>query len=132
MESFGLNEYDVDQLIDDVSRAAFFEECVKSAKAPITTKIIANWIINKKADMSLDPDKFVYKIFDSIKVVDISLEIMSGATAGVIAAFPNAVTDYKAGKEQAKMFLFGNILKELKGNGDKKVIMDLLEEKLKT
>ena len=48
----------------------------------------------------------------------------------VIAAQPKAVADFRAGKEQSKMFLFGTVLKELKGKGDKQKVMTLLVSKL--
>ena len=45
-------------------------------------------------------------------------------------ANPKAVTDFKAGKEQVKIFLFGMVLKELKGKGDKGKVMSALSTHL--
>lgn len=47
-----------------------------------------------------------------------------------IESNPQAVADYKAGKEKALMAIFGACMKELRGNGDPQVIRTLLIEKL--
>ena len=48
-----------------------------------------------------------------------------------IAANPQAVEDFRAGKEKALMAIFGACMKELRGNGDPQVIKALLEQKMK-
>ena len=50
---------------------------------------------------------------------------------GAIAANPQAVADFKAGKTKAIQALFGACMKELKGAGDPMVIKTRLEEKMK-
>lgn len=131
MKEFGLPEYDVDQLLDDTDRAAYFEACVKFAKTPVTAKSIANWIINKKADMAHSPEKFLAAIAAASAVDDVPNDDIESAISTVLAAQPKAVADYKAGKEQVKMFLFGMVLKALKGKGDKGKVMELLITKLR-
>lgn len=130
VKTFGLPEYDVDQLLDEPERALFFEACVKLVKPPVTAKMIANWIINKKADISMAADKFVSLISAANTVEDVSDDVITKAVSDVLSANPKAVSDFKAGKEQVKMFLFGNVLKILKGKGDKKKVMDLLQKAL--
>ena len=130
VKSFGLSDYDVTQLLDEPERAKFFESCVNVAKAPVTAKMVANWIINKKADSSLPPEKFVSIITAANVVEDVSDDVITKAVSEVLAANPKAVADFKAGKEQVKMFLFGNVLKTLKGKGDKKKVMEILQKGL--
>ncbi len=48
-----------------------------------------------------------------------------------IASNPQAVEDFRAGKEKALMAIFGACMKELRGNGDPQVIKALLEQKMK-
>ncbi len=48
-----------------------------------------------------------------------------------IAANPQAVEDYRNGKEKALQAIFGACMKELRGNGDPQVIKSLLEQKIK-
>ncbi len=136
VKAFGLSDYDATLITDTVERATFFEHCVSTAqhgsykKANISPKNIANWIINKRADINLHPAQFVQHIASSLILESISDEEITHAIAEVMSANAKAVADYKSGKKQALMFLFGNILKELKGKGDKKKIMEMLEKDL--
>jgi len=128
--SFGLSDYDVAQLIDEPETAMYFEECAKLAKAPVTAKIIANWIINKKADTHVAASKFVSQIAAATTVEEVSDDVIEKAISGVVSVNAKAASDFKSGKQQALMFLFGNVLRELKRKGDKKKIMSLLQKKL--
>jgi aspartyl-tRNA(Asn)/glutamyl-tRNA(Gln) amidotransferase subunit B len=49
----------------------------------------------------------------------------------VVAANPQAVTDYKAGKETAVRFLVGQVMRATKGQADPKLTTELLTKKLK-
>ncbi len=48
----------------------------------------------------------------------------------IIAENPQAVADYRSGKQKAMMAIFGSVMKELKGTGDPATIRKMLEEKL--
>ena len=63
-------------------------------------------------------------------IEDVSDDVISETVKKVMTDNPKAVADFKAGKEQSKMFLFGNVLKELKGKGDKKKVMEMLQKAL--
>ncbi|MEK7533127.1 MAG: Asp-tRNA(Asn)/Glu-tRNA(Gln) amidotransferase subunit GatB [Patescibacteria group bacterium] len=136
MHSYGLSEHDTDQIISDVNTASFFEKCVLETergvykKTNITPKTIANWIINKRVEITLGEVQFIHHIASSMVVESISDEDILSVVAQVVAAQPKAVADFRAGKEQSKMFLFGTVLKELKGKGDKQKVMTLLVSKL--
>jgi len=130
VKEFGLSDYDAIQITDSVERATFFENCLNLAKPPVTAKMIANWIINKKGD-EMPADKLIAQISAANTVEDVSDEVLAGAISEVVSANPKAVADYKSGKQQVLMFLFGNVLKTLKGKGDKKKVMEMLQKKLK-
>ena len=131
IKSFGLSLYDAEQLLDSWQRAFYFEECIKLAKQSVTPKVIANWIINKQVDTrTVKPEDLIAEIQKSIAVEEVSDEVITEIVKEVLAANPKAVSDFKAGREQAKMFLFGNILKALQGKGDKKKVMEILANKL--
>ena len=55
---------------------------------------------------------------------------LSDIVEKVIAANPQAITDYRSGKEQALSFLMGNVMKESKGRANPGVVTTLLKEKL--
>jgi aspartyl-tRNA(Asn)/glutamyl-tRNA(Gln) amidotransferase subunit B len=48
----------------------------------------------------------------------------------ILAANPQSVADYQAGKKKASGFLMGQCMKALKGKGDPKVVSQTLEKKL--
>ena len=130
---YGLSDQDSRQLIETIERAEFFEKCVHSAKGLLSSKEIANYLINQKTDTKTQtPIEIIVRIQGSKTFVPVSTEIILEVIHKNLAENSKAVADFKSGKEQVKMFLFGNILKELKGQGDKKKIMELLVLKLST
>jgi aspartyl-tRNA(Asn)/glutamyl-tRNA(Gln) amidotransferase subunit B len=129
VKEFGLSDYDALQITDSVERAVFFEACLKLAKPPVTAKMIANWIINKQGE-SLKAEVLVSQITAANTVEDVSDDALEKAISDVVSANAKAVSDFKSGKQQALMFLFGNVLKTLKGKGDKKKIMEMLQKNL--
>ncbi|MDF2876314.1 MAG: gatB, partial [Sporomusa sp.] len=49
---------------------------------------------------------------------------------GVIAANPQSVTDFKAGKEKAIGFLVGQVMKQSKGRANPELVNKLLKDRL--
>ncbi|TAN58480.1 Asp-tRNA(Asn)/Glu-tRNA(Gln) amidotransferase subunit GatB [Patescibacteria group bacterium] len=56
--------------------------------------------------------------------------IISDAVEKIISDNPKVVEDYKSGKIQAAKFLFGLVMRDLKGKADPQTIQRVLEEKL--
>jgi aspartyl-tRNA(Asn)/glutamyl-tRNA(Gln) amidotransferase subunit B len=97
----------------------------------INPKTFGDWLFNRPIDIeTANPNKIAEELIQSRKVVSIPDEEIQKAISDVLAANPKAVADFKAGKEQVKMFLFGNVLKTLKGKGDKKKVMEILQKSL--
>jgi len=55
---------------------------------------------------------------------------LEATIAEVIQSNPQALADFKAGKEQAVKFLLGQVMKATKGRANPKLVGDLLQEKL--
>jgi aspartyl-tRNA(Asn)/glutamyl-tRNA(Gln) amidotransferase subunit B len=53
-------------------------------------------------------------------------EHIKNVVKSVVDADPKSVADYKGGKEKALMFLFGNCMKELKGNCNPQLLRQIL------
>lgn len=105
-KDYQLNDYDAALLTDTKQLADYFEECIKINKVP--AKKLANWIINKKVDIdAVLPATLVKQILVTTEVVEVSDDIVQK----VIEDNPKAVEDYKKGKEQALMFLMGQVMK---------------------
>jgi aspartyl-tRNA(Asn)/glutamyl-tRNA(Gln) amidotransferase subunit B len=58
--------------------------------------------------------------------------VVAGTVDEVLAANPNAVADYQAGKTQAVGFLVGQVMKATKGQADASVVQKLVRERLDT
>lgn len=130
----GLNDNQASVLSEDFGKMKLFAEIMKLhevTEAKITGATVANWLINKVADAGgLTGEAIASEIIQSKKVVEVSDDVLLEAINAVIAENPKAVADFKAGKEQSKMFLYGNVLKRLAGKGDKQKVLELLAAQL--
>ncbi len=135
MREYGLSEYDAVILTDEKGIADYFEKAVKqttSDKDQLTAKMIANWIINKKADITkVTPEELIRLITQKSQKSSISDEELKEVIRKVIASNSKAVTDYKSGKQQVLMFLVGQVMRETKGNCENKKVIFLLKEFIK-
>ncbi|MCL4382621.1 MAG: Asp-tRNA(Asn)/Glu-tRNA(Gln) amidotransferase subunit GatB [Patescibacteria group bacterium] len=136
IKEYGLSEYDATILTVSLAVADYFEESIKYLVSSIeskeiTPKIIANWLINKKVDIDKNsPEDLVEMIAQKSQQATISDEELEKATLKVLLDNPKAVSDYKAGKEQALMFLVGQVLKMVKGQASGEEIKTLIKEEL--
>ena len=133
MSAHGLNEYQGKMLVENTIKLTKFQTIVSLPsiqRANVSGPTIANWIINKDIDPSSSENQIADQIIASQTIVVVSDDDLMKAIVEVMEANPKAVADFKAGKEPVKMFLFGNVIRELKGKGDKERVVALLEEKL--
>jgi len=128
---YGLSDYDTSLLTESKSVADYFEESLHLAKpSGISVKDIANRIINKRVDISiLLPDQMIASIIKEKASKTIGEEELKNSVEKTIEANPKAVSDYKSGKEQALMFLVGQVMRETKGKGNAEKIKKYLLEK---
>ncbi|MEK7141086.1 MAG: Asp-tRNA(Asn)/Glu-tRNA(Gln) amidotransferase subunit GatB [Patescibacteria group bacterium] len=138
MNVYGLSDYDAGILVETKETAEYFEKAAKArhdtgnqAIKPdqVTSKVIANWIINKKVDRAeVTPHQLVDQIAKSTQVATASDDEISTIITQVLTDNAKAVEDYKSGKEQALMFLVGQSMRLAKGTSTpdalKKKIID--------
>src|SRR3989338_2963624 len=130
LKEYGLSEYDATVLSEDRKTADYFEKAVKSKTIP--AKTVANWIINKKADISkLSPEGLVNLIQAKTQKLPMSEKDLEEVINKVLAVNSKAVVDYKAGKESAIMFLLGQVMRQSHGRADATTTRNILENKLK-
>lgn len=79
------------------------------------------WVSRKDAEVVVK-EKGLVQISDTSEIVAI--------VDGVIAANPQSVADFKAGKEKAIGFLVGQIMKQTKGRANPDMVNTLLRERL--
>lgn len=134
MQAYALNIYDADLVTETRDKAEYFEESCRVAKTvdgEVTPKKIANWLINKK--IAIDqvlPVQLVEEIRGKTRGSEISSEDLTIAIQTVIAENPKAVEDYKNGKQQALMFLVGQVIRITRNASASDQIRTLLESTL--
>ncbi|KKR30752.1 MAG: Aspartyl/glutamyl-tRNA(Asn/Gln) amidotransferase subunit B [Candidatus Gottesmanbacteria bacterium GW2011_GWC2_39_8] len=121
MKDYQLSEYDATVLTDEKETAEYFEDALNLELRTknlelLTPKIIANWIINKKADITkVSPEELIKLISQKTQVTQMDEKELEMIVTKIIEANQKAVEDYEAGKEQSLMFLLGQVMRETKG-----------------
>lgn len=129
VDKLGLKQQDAFIITRDKKIASYFESII--AKVPdIQSQKIANAIINKKISTDLSVEEFVNALEEQFtKITSNPIELGSAIDA-TIEANPQAVVDYKNGKETVLMFLVGQVMRELKGQADAQTVRTELLKKL--
>ncbi len=136
IKEYGLSEYDVGLLTEEKEIADYFEEGIRYQVSgikykDITQKQIANWIINKRVDISkVTPEELIKLISQKQQTVTIDENELNKIIEEVISVNQKAVEDYKAGKTQVLMFLLGMVMRGLAGKANAALIRKLLEKRL--
>lgn len=120
----GLSQSDAFLLAFDPTLTEKFEQLLSLGDAQNIAKII----INKKT-LSLDQVKELIK--KSQMPIKTDEKRLDAAIKLIMVQDVKAVEDYKRGKENALMFLVGQVMKEIKGQVDVNAVKQKLLEKLK-
>lgn len=133
LKTYGLTASDASQLVETKKRADFFEEAAKvakSAKTGISPKEIANWIINRDVDVvETLPAGLIKRMQEAKTGLDLSSSELEEVVASVLKENAKAASDFKAGKQQALMFLLGAAQRKLKGKAPVPKVLELLKKK---
>lgn len=110
--------------------ADYFEEAVKAgAKENVTPKQVANWIINKKTDITQTK---IQDLIKQIQAASQTAQIDEGELDTIIKQVleenAQAVADYKKGKVTVIMFLVGMVMRKV----GKKIDAQMVKTKLET
>ncbi len=128
-KDFSLTEQTANQLSDDLETAKFFDEVIKVDKE--FAKDAANWIVNKKVDITkVVPAELIVQIKQSKQVSQVNEEELEKIIEEVLAKNQKAIADYKSGKEQSLMFILGQAMRVGNGKLDSKQILEILKAKL--
>ena len=130
-EEYNLNDYDSEILTRERSIADYFEETVKIGKE-LTPKQIANYLINKKPNIEgVLPAQLVQKIKQVTTTMQIDEKELNKVIDEVLKSNGKAISDYKSGKENAIMFLVGQVMRKMPEAKDASQIKASLLAKLK-
>lgn len=128
----GVPENYVDILVADKARSAYFDEALRVAQGKqLSPKAIAGVMVNQNLDQQFkEPAGLIKKLLELQNVEYASAEEVEKAVAKVITEQEKAVNDYRGGKTQVIGFLMGQVQKELKGKGESKIVMEVLQKNL--
>ncbi|MBP9815467.1 MAG: Asp-tRNA(Asn)/Glu-tRNA(Gln) amidotransferase subunit GatB [Candidatus Levybacteria bacterium] len=131
-KEYKLPAADAEILTRDKQVADFFDRAVKDGKEKIQAREIANIIINKKLDLlKFEPATVVKMALEAKKKDSISPDVLASLISSAISENPQAVEDYKSGKENAVMFLLGQVLRKAERKLDATTVKNGILEALK-
>jgi aspartyl-tRNA(Asn)/glutamyl-tRNA(Gln) amidotransferase subunit B len=97
----------------------------------IDSGTISSAIAKKVFEEMVETSKYPEKIVEEKGLVQISDEgAIKEVVSKIVAANPQSILDYKAGKDRALGFLVGQAMKEMKGKGNPQILNKLILEEL--
>jgi len=93
---------------------------------------VANFIINKKETANLKAEEIYGKLKEIKGPKKIDEKLLVATIEKLIEVNKKVVEDYQKGKQNAIMFLVGQVMKEMKGKADALVVRQKLIEALKS
>jgi aspartyl-tRNA(Asn)/glutamyl-tRNA(Gln) amidotransferase subunit B len=131
---YGVRLTDALQIAKNVDIAGYFDQCcqiiIKSHGQNALCQKIANTMINKGFDPNTPPEKLVSKLIASYSPKQTDLGILSSAIQKILGSNPKSIQDFKSGKKNALMYLVGQVMRELRGSADPKIVAEELEKSL--
>lgn len=139
MESLKLKYQDAFFITRDAMFASYFESVLDLISKEMGEKIskdvlpqqVANLLVNKKISSSISVEEFVKQAVLLLTPKETDTAKLQEAVEKVVADNAKVVEDYKSGKENAIMYLVGQVMKEMRDQAAAQDVRSLLETKLK-
>lgn len=134
MKDFHLPEHQAKILLESKENVDYFEKAIKLAlKDKIDFKEVANIIINKKVDIEkTNPEQLVKILAGKKSAPKTSQEDLIKKITEIIKSNPQAVEQFKKGKQTVVEFLVGQVMAQTKGQANPNQIREILREKIKS
>ena len=129
MKDFGLRYMDAFQITRNRQFAEIFEAVIAKVEKDKVQKV-ANLLINKKVSTDVPIEVILKKIEELTAEKKTDMGALQKAIDEVCAANEKVVNDYKSGKEQAIMFLVGQVMRQMRGAADANTVKDQLKKTL--
>ncbi len=131
-KDFGLSKDYSEILTETPAMVEFFESAAKVApEFDISVKTVASFIINQKASEDyVSPEALIKKLYEIEKKSYASDSDTKDAVIRVVTNNAKVVEKYKNGQVQVIGFLIGQVQRELKGQGNPKIIQEFLTSEL--
>lgn len=130
-EEYSLSDYDSEILTADKNISDYFEEAVKAGKDIVSSKQIANILINKKIDMqNILPAKLIEEVVKANKIEEVDVNELKNIIKKVISQNPKITKDYKKGKDTVIQFAIGQVMYIIRKKIDTNLVKNLILEEL--
>lgn len=93
-------------------------------------QIIANLIKNKRISIELNPKEFASRANLASALVITDKNKLESLISDVIEKNPKVIADFKSGKQNAVMYLVGQVMREMKGQADANTVKAELLKRL--
>jgi len=132
VNELGLRYGDAFILTREKATADYFEAVLKilGNQGKVAPQQTANLLINKKISSRLDPQDFVKKAMQLLFPQTTDIVQLTSVVKTIIASNPKVVADYNSGKKNAIMYLVGQVMREMKGQVEVKLVIEKLKQKL--
>ncbi len=131
INEYSLSDYDAEILTRKQATADYFEQAVKVNNKTVEIKTIANWITNKKADItSVSPEELIMQIGSATQTTPVDNTELEKVVDEILSENQKAVDDYKKGKTNVIGFLIGMTKRKLGPQSDTNQIKGTIEKAL--
>ncbi len=127
IEDYRILRKDAEVFVSDETKLEYFKDLVAEG---LESRRAANLVINRPDVLLTRPDDLVRQL-EREKAEEITDEdVLRKAVKAVIAANPQAVKDFRSGKEAALKFLIGQVMRQTRGKANPQVVEKLLKKAL--
>jgi len=128
-KEYGLTDAQAIFLIESREMAVFFEKAVEEGKSKEVNPVqIANQIANRKIDVGkISPEEVISEIAGKTTGIISDQAELEKLAQEVIEENPQAVSDFKAGKEKVIQVLIGAVMRKTAGKADANKVKEILK-----
>lgn len=131
IKDYSLSSQTAEVLTREKDLSEYFEETVRAGQDLSPTQV-ANFIVNRKIDIQkVLPAVLIERIKDATQALEVSETDLNAAIDKVLGENKKAVDDYKNGKENAIMFLVGQVMRAFPKNLEASKVKASLLAKIK-
>ncbi len=136
IKTLSIKPLDAFILTRDKKTADFYEKAILHLKIDFSNlqlksqnvyQDVANLIVNKKISTSIPINDFIKKSIEILTPKETDITLLNEVIVKVIKVNPKSVSDFLSGKENAVMFLVGQVMREMKGKADAKDVISNLK-----
>lgn len=132
-KDYGIKSSDARVLTEDKALANFFEQVTEYGKDKnVSPQAIANYLVNRKIDLVNTSFRQVVDDLAALSTGIISdTNALTDLAKQAIKENPQAVEDYRKGKESALQVLIGAVMKKTSGKADASRVKEVLKKLIK-